>query len=156
PHVHLRGPDRGPVTFAGEKTGGEGSAYVQDTVQLTRRLSANIGLRLDRYRLAASDTHLSPRLNFAYRFGSPGTVLHASYNHFFVPPAVENLLISSAGLTRFLQDFPVALPPLQPIRENQFEAGISHPLVRGIRLGFTGYYRDSKNPVHTVLFPDSR
>ncbi len=65
-------------------------------------------------------------------------------------------MISSAGLTRFLQDFPVALPPLQPIVENQFELGVTHPLAGSLRLGLTGYYRVSDNPVHTVLFPDSR
>jgi outer membrane receptor protein involved in Fe transport len=74
----------------------------------------------------------------------------------FVPPAVENVLISSAGLTPFLQDFPVPLPPLQPIRENQFELGANQPLPHGIRVAATGYFRDSKNPVHTILFPDSR
>jgi len=156
PHVHLRGPNRGPITFSGEKTGGQGSAYLQDTVQLARGLTANVGLRFDRYSLATSDTHFSPRVNVAYRFAGSGTVLHASFDHFFVPPAVENVLISSAGLTRFLQDFPVALPPVQPIRENQFEAGVSQQIQGGLRLGVTGYYRTSKNPVHTVLFPDSR
>jgi outer membrane receptor protein involved in Fe transport len=50
----------------------------------------------------------------------------------------------------------VALPPLQAIREDQFEAGVSQQIPGGIRLGATGYYRHSKNPVHTVLFPDSR
>jgi hypothetical protein len=74
----------------------------------------------------------------------------------FVPPAVENVLISSAGLTPFLQDFPVPLPPLQPIRENQFELGANQPLPHGIRVAATGYFRDNKNPVHTILFPDSR
>ncbi|PYS19512.1 MAG: hypothetical protein DMG17_02220 [Acidobacteria bacterium] len=156
PHVHLRGPNRGPITFADHRTGGQGSAYVQDTMQLTGALTVNAGLRFDRYSLAASDTHFSPRVNLAYRFAGSGTVLHASYDHFFVPPAVENVLISSAGLTRFLQDFPVPLPPLQPIRENQFEVGASQQIPGGIRVALTGYYRKSDNPVHTVLFPDSR
>jgi len=156
PHVHLRGPNRGPITFTDHRTGGQGSAYVQDTMQLTRALTVNAGLRFDRYSLATSDTHFSPRVNLAYRFAGSGTVIHASYDHFFVPPAVENVLISSAGLTRFLQDFPVPLPPLQPIRENQFEVGASQQIPGGIRVAVTGYYRNSKNPVHTVLFPDSR
>ena len=99
PHVHLRGPNRGPITFAEQKTGGQGSGYLQDTVQLMRGLTANVGLRFDRYSLATSDTHFSPRVNLAYRFAGSGTTLHTSYNHFFVPPAVENVLISSAGLT---------------------------------------------------------
>lgn len=156
PHFYLRGPNRGPITFAGEKTGGQISAYLQDTVQLTRGLSVNVGLRYDRYSLATSDFQFSPRLNVAYRFSETGTVLHASYNHFFVPPAVENVLISSAGLTRYLQDFAQPLPPLRPIVENQFEMGVTHPFARNFHLGLTGYYRISNNPVHTVLFPDSR
>src|SRR5437667_385935 len=156
PHVHLRGPNRGPITFTDHRTGCQGSAYVQDTMQLTRGLTVNAGLRFDRYSLATSDTHFSPPVNLAYRFAGSGTVLHASYNHFFVPPAVENVLISSAGLTRFLQDFPVPLPPLQSIRENQFEVGASQHIPGGIRVALTGYYRNSDNPVHTVLFPDSR
>src|SRR5213078_3823764 len=55
PHVHLRGPNRGPITFADHRTGGQASAYVQDTVQFTRALTANVGLRFDRYSLAMSD-----------------------------------------------------------------------------------------------------
>jgi len=156
PHVHLRGPNRGPITFAEQRTGGQASAYVQDTVQFTRALTANVGLRFDRYSLAMSDSHFSPRVNFAYRFAGSRTVLHASYDHFFVPPAVENVLTSSAGLTRFLQDSPVPLPPLQPIRENQFELGVSQQFPNRIRVAVTGYYRESTNPAHTILFPDSR
>jgi len=156
PHVHLRGPNRGPITFAERKTGGQASGYVQDAVQLTGNLRLDAGLRYDGYSLATSVWQFSPRLNLAYRISRAGTVLHASYNHFFVPPAVENVLISSAGLTRFLQDRPEALPPLQPIIEDQFELGLTHPFARNLRAGLTGYYRTSDNPVHTVLFPDSR
>src|SRR2546428_11148708 len=102
-------------------------------MQLTRGLTVNAGLRFDRYSLATSDTHFSPRVNLAYRFAGSGTVIHASYDHFFVPPAVENVLISSAGLTRFLQDFPIPLPPLPPTRENPFEAGASQHIPCGGR-----------------------
>src|SRR5213594_1276900 len=153
--VEIQGPQGRPITFARRKTGGQGSAYLQDTVQLSRELTANIGFRVDRYSLATSRTHWSPRLNFAYRVGT-STVVHASYNHFFVPPAVENVLISSAGLTRFLADFEQPLPALQPIIEDQFELGVTRPVVGNLRVGVSGYYRKSEKPVHTVLFPDSR
>ena len=86
---------------------------------MTDGLTLNAGLRFDHYNLATSATHFSPRVNMAYRFSDAGTVLHASYDHFFVPPAMENVLISSAGLTRFLQDFGSPLPPLRPIVEDQ-------------------------------------
>jgi hypothetical protein len=95
-------------------------------------------------------------VNLAYRPGNAGTVIHASYNHFFVPPAVENVLISSGGLTRFLQDRPEPLPPLRPIVEDQVELGLTQPIGSALRAGVSSYYRISNNPVHTVLFPDSR
>jgi len=146
----------GPITFAQQQTGGQISAYLQDTVQLTRNLTLNSGLRYDHYTLATSATHFSPRLNLAYRVGGAGATLHASYNHFFVPPAVENVLTSSAGLTRFLEGSTEALPPLRPIVEDQAEIGLTQPIMRTLRVGLSSYYRLSDNPVHTALFPDSR
>jgi outer membrane receptor protein involved in Fe transport len=154
-HIHFRGPDRGPVNFYQRETGGQISLYLQDKIALTPRLTADVGLRFDRYSLAISDSHLSPRLNLAYQFNS-GTVLHGSYNHFFVPPPIENVLASSAGLTGFISEIGGPLPPLRPIKENQFELGVTQPIARLLRVGLTGYYRISNDPSHTVLFPDSR
>jgi len=154
-HIHFRGPDRGPVSFSGRETGGQVSLYLQDKIQLTRNLNADIGLRFDRYSLAASDSHFSPRLNLAYRFDA-GTVLYGSYNHFFVPPPVENVLAASAGLTELISEIGEPLPALRSIVENQFELGVTQPIARLLRVGLTGYYRISNDPVHTVLFPDSR
>src|SRR5688572_1681881 len=85
-HIHFRGPNQGPgiprpVLFDKKETGGQASGYFQDKVQLTRRLSVDVGVRYDAYDLADSASHFSPRLNAAYRLGS-GTVVHGSYNHF--------------------------------------------------------------------------
>lgn len=154
-HIHFRGPNRGPVVFEQQKTGGQISAYVQDQFRLTRSLRADIGVRYDRYSLASSAYHFSPRLNIAYTLSS-GTVLYSSYNHFFVPPPVENVLAGSSGLTRFVSEIGVPLPPLRPIVEDQVELGVLQLLAQRLRLGLAGYYRLSDNPVHTVLFPDSR
>ena len=144
------------TNFAQQKTGGQISLYLQDKVQLTDHLTADLGLRYDRYSLATSDFRFSPRINLAYRLAATGTLFHASYNHFFVPPPVENILASSAGLTRFIRGFSQPLPPLRPTLENQFELGILHPVHRNFHLGLTGYYRISNDQVHTVLLPDSR
>ena len=146
----------GPISFAERKSGGQIGLYFQDSVQLTENLTVDAGLRYDRYSLASSEFHFSPRLNVAYRFLKTDTVLHGSYNHFFVPPAVENVLASSAGLSRFFHDVDEALPPLRPVIENQFELGVTHPFHRNFRLGLTGYYRVSNDQLHTVLLPDSR
>ena len=159
-HIHFRGPNLGagiprPVNFHERETGGQVSLYLQDKIQLTRGLTADIGLRFDRYSLAISEHHFSPRLNLAYRFDS-GAVLYGSYNHFFVPPPVENVLASSAGLTQFISEVGEPLPAVRPIKENQFELGVTQPIARLLRVGLTGYYRISNDPSHTVLFPDSR
>ncbi len=154
-HIHFRGPNRGPVVFQQKKTGGQVSLYLQDQVRLTPALAADVGLRFDRYSLAISDSHFSPRLNLAYRFPT-GTVLHGSYNHFFAPPPIENVLMNSAGLTRLIVEIGRPLPPLRPIVENQFELGVTQPLAKLLRLGLTGYYRISNDPLHTILFPDVR
>jgi hypothetical protein len=166
-HIHFRGPNLGagiprPVVFDETETGGQWSLYLQDKMQVTRGFTADIGLRFDHYSLAISESQFSPRLNLAYRF-TPGTVLHASYNRFFVPPPVENVLASSAGLTRFISEVVAVLPqtggtlpPLRPIKEDQFELGVTQPFAGVLRVGLTGYYRISNDPPHTVLFPDSR
>lgn len=151
PHIHFIG---GTVNFAGRETGGQLSAYAQDGIQLGARLTTDVGLRLDHYDLVVSQTHASPRVNVAYQLGR-GAVLHASYNHFFVPPAIEGVLSSSAGLTQRIREVGTALPALEATTENQFELGGSTPL--GLfNLAMTGYYRATDNPVHTTLWPDSR
>jgi outer membrane receptor protein involved in Fe transport len=159
-HIHFRGPNLGagiprPVIFQQEKTGGQISFYLQDKMQLTRGLTVDLGLRYDRYSLAISDFHFSPRLNVAYQFRS-GTVLHGSYNHFFVPPPVENVLANSAGLSQLVSEVGVPLPALRPFVENQFELGVTQPVSDALRLGLTSYYRISNDVAHTVVFPDVR
>src|SRR5262245_57121259 len=92
-HVHLRGPNLGagiprPVLFSATDTGGQVSVFAQDKLQLTSGLTLDLGVRVDHYSLEISESHVSPRVNAAYRLPA-GTVLFASYNHFFVPPPIE-------------------------------------------------------------------
>jgi outer membrane receptor protein involved in Fe transport len=159
-HVHFRGPNLGsgvprPVVFNASETGGQASAFLQDKMQLSSNFTLDVGLRFDQYSVAISESHVSPRLNAAYRL-APGTVLFGSYNHFFVPPPVENVLASSAGLTRFVSEIGAPLPPVRAITEDQFELGVTQSVAGNVSLGVTGYYRLSDDPPHTTLFPDSR
>jgi outer membrane receptor protein involved in Fe transport len=159
-HVHFRGPNLGagiprPVVFSGRKTGGQASVFVQDKMQVTREFTLDVGVRFDRYSLAISQSHVSPRVNAAYRFPS-GTVLFGSYNHFYVPPPIENVLASSAGLTSFVSEVGRPLPAVRSIKENQFELGVTQPIAGTFNVGLTSYYRLSDDPPHTTLLPDSR
>jgi outer membrane receptor protein involved in Fe transport len=159
-HVHFRGPNLGPgvprpVVFNGRETGGQASFFLQDDLQVTSNFTLNLGLRFDRYSLAISESHLSPRVNGAYRFPA-GTVVFGSFNHFYVPPPIENLLASGAGLTGLVSEIGRPLPPVQSIKENQFELGVTQPIAGTVNVGLTSYYRFSNDPPHTTLFPDSR
>ena len=149
-HMHMSGP---PLVFNGSEAGGQVSVYVQDNIQ-AGRVTLDAGLRVDHYGLLVSATHASPRVNVGVRL-TDETMLHASYNHFFVPPPIEGVLSSSAGLTRSIDEIGVALPPLEPVIEDQFEAGVTTGL-GPFELALTSYYRDTANPVHTTLWPDSR
>lgn len=143
----------GIIDFHGSERGNQMSAYVQDAIQLGSRMTADIGVRVDRYDLAVSETHASPRVNMALRIGD-GAVVHASYNHFFEPPPIDGVLSTSAGLTAHIAQIGHALPPLKPATGNQFELGASAP-VGSLRLGLTGYYRKADDAVHTTVWPDS-
>jgi outer membrane receptor protein involved in Fe transport len=151
PHIHIVD---NAIDFDGREGGGQVSAYVQDTVSLGNRLTADVGVRVDRYDLLVSATHASPRVNVAFEVGR-GAVVHASYNRFFVPPPIEGVLSSSAGLTARIREIGVALSPLEPTTEDQFELGASTG-AGPVRLALTGYYRATDNPVHTTVWPDSR
>ena len=151
PHVHVV-----PISFEQQTSGGQVSAYVQDSMRLGDGLTADLGVRVDRYGLVVTRTHASPRVNLAYRLGPRGTVAHASYNHFFVPPPIENVLSSSAGLTESIREIGVALDPLSPTVENQFEVGVTQPFRQGVQMGVTGYYRRGDDEVHTTVWPDAR
>jgi hypothetical protein len=151
PHIHIAG---NTIAFAGRESGHQVSAYAQSAFQLGSRITADAGMRLDRYDLLVSATHASPRVNVAFQAGG-GVVFHASYNHFFVPPPIEGVLSSSAGLTQYISEIGSALPPIDPTTEDQFELGASLP-AGPFHLALTGYYRATDNPVHTTVWPDAR
>jgi hypothetical protein len=150
PHLHFAGP----IDINLSEAGGQMSAYAQDTVQLGTRVTANLGLRLDHYTLVTTATHASPRVNLAFRLAE-GTTLHASYNRFFVPPPIEGVLVSSAGLTAGINEIGHALPALEPTVEDQLELGLAQTLGPAT-LAVTGYYRDTDDPMHTTVWPDAR
>jgi outer membrane receptor protein involved in Fe transport len=151
PHV-----DIDPIMFEQQRAGGQVGAYAQDSVKLGDAITADLGIRLDRYRVVVARTHASPRVNLAYRLGSRGTTVHASYDHLFVPPPMESILSSSAGLTEFVEEIGKPLPALPPTVENQFEVGVIQPFSAGTQLGVTGYYRRGRDAVHTIIWPDAR
>ncbi len=150
PHQHF-GAD---IAFEGRRRGGAAALFVQDSIAATGRLTLDVGVRADAYRVVESAAHVSPRVNVAYTAG--GAVFHASYNHLFSPPPIEGLLASSAGLTRDIREIDRALPPLGSTVGHQVEAGVGRAVAAALRLSATAYYRRSDRPVHTTVWPDAR
>jgi outer membrane receptor protein involved in Fe transport len=126
-----------PFVFRGRETGGQASAYFQDRLRVSENFSADLGLRYDQYSLATSAHALSPRVNLAYAPGGGRTVLHLSYDRFFSPPPIENLLLSA----RLGFD---AQPP-RASSSNHFEAGASRTLRERLLLRLTAYWRSDRN-----------
>ncbi|MGE0443772.1 MAG: TonB-dependent receptor [Vicinamibacterales bacterium] len=151
PHMHIHG---NRIQYTGRDSGGQVSAFVQDSLRLGSRVMLDLGVRVDRYDMVTTASHASPRANLAVQVGR-GAVVHASYNRFFVSPPIEGVLSSSAGLTADISEIGRALPPIEPTVEDQGELGISAP-VGPLRVVATGYLRTTDNPVHTTVWPDSR
>src|SRR5215471_10322056 len=133
--------DGTPLTFSfsGNKIDREQALYAQDLVRLGRwTLSA--GLRWDHYQLVAEKSALSPRLGIAWYWPRTDTVFHASYDRVFQTPAFENILLSSSTAVVALnpQMFRV---PVQPSRENFYEAGLAQGFGRKTKMDLSYYER---------------
>ena len=82
----------------GKKASQSFSAYVQDEWQIVSWLTANYGVRYDRYTAFSEGSQVSPRLNFVVQ-PLDGTTLHAGYSRYFSPPPFE--LIASESVSKF-------------------------------------------------------
>jgi outer membrane receptor protein involved in Fe transport len=126
-----------PFVFRGRETGGQASAYFQDQLRVSKNFNANLGLRYDQYSLVTSGHAFSPRINLAYSLDGGRTVLHFSYNRFFSPPPIENLLLSSR------LGFDNQSPQIS--FSNHFEAGASRSVRDKLVLRVTAYWRSDRN-----------
>jgi outer membrane receptor protein involved in Fe transport len=138
----------GPLDFRGRNTGGQAGLYFQDQLRVVRNFTANVGLRYDQYSLVTSGHGLSPRINLAYAWPGVRTVVHFAYNRFFVPPPIENLLLSAA--------LGWESQPPRIARSHHFEAGASHALGDKLVVRLTGYWRSDQNSFETTELANVR
>ena len=99
------------------RTGFYAASYVQDTWAITKKFTANYGLRLDWYKAdqnvpgqtGVSQANLSPRVNLAYQV-TPKTVMRASYNRLFIqPPLAQGEIIGQAIVPETLDQYDVSV-----------------------------------------------
>ncbi len=129
--------------FADRGSDSEQSGFVQDSMRWGR-LTIGAGVRWDRYRLRTAEQAVSPRLSAAWSVPSAGLSLRAAYDRVFQTPAIENVLLSSAGIVDSLGGTGVFLP-LKAARGNFFETGFSKTLLNRLRVDGTYFHRSVTN-----------
>src|SRR5690349_11138470 len=139
-----------PFVFDQAKTGRTLSAYLQDRFTLAKNLTLDLGVRYDNYKLLIHDQELSPRIGVAYFIPKTQTTLRASYNRLFQPPPAENLLLASSAQAAALSPIAVlrgvtTVQPIEPDKENSFEAGAQQLLTQKFRLNLTVYQKRIEN-----------
>lgn len=131
------------------RTGFYRAVYLQDTWRVSKRFTANLGLRADWYRqtqnLGQSEiniTTLSPRLNFSYGL-SRQTNLRWSYNRLFnTPPLAQGAILGQ---------------PIQPETLDQYDLSLEHQLAPRQTLSLAYYVKQIRNQVDTgLLIPGSQ
>lgn len=155
-----------PFLFQGRVGRGAASAYAQDDFSPWPRLTVNAGLRYDHTDLLLPTQQASPRLGAVYYLPQTHTALRASFNHLYMPPQVENLLLASSLQARQLSPFAVSLggggSDLAAETSSAYEVGASQQLPKTLRLNLAYWWRDFRNIDDpnvlfstTVIFPNS-
>jgi outer membrane receptor for ferrienterochelin and colicin len=120
--------------------------YVQDHWQITDRLAANFGLRLDGVDAFVSEWQISPRVNLVYQ-ATPALAFFAGYSRFFLPPQLEYLPPSS--LAKYENTTAAASVTTDDAskaeRSHYFDAGATYELNQAWKFGVEGYYKLMRN-----------
>jgi outer membrane cobalamin receptor len=120
----------------------EASLFLQDEWKPFQGLTLNFGARLDRVGGPGGGTKLGPRASIVWA-PREGTILHAGYARYFVPPpesSQEAILLP--GTTGALPTATGGAP--RPETDNYYDAGIQQKL-GALTVGIDGYWRDAAN-----------
>jgi outer membrane receptor protein involved in Fe transport len=129
------------------------SAYLQDEWKLLPNLTANYGLRFDKFTAYTAAKQTSPRLNVVWE-ALPGTTAHAGYSRYISPPPFE--LVGGKDIALFANTTnpplaPGASAPL-PERANYYDLGVQQKFTHALSVGLDSYYKQSSNLVDEGQF----
>lgn len=152
--------DGDPFFFEDAAARDQGSVYIQDTVSFFERLTVNAGLRFDATSVLVEASQLSPRIGAVFYIPSWRTTLRGSYNRLFMPPQVENLLLSSSPEAH--ASSPYGGAEVHPERQHAYEVGFAQALGDWGVLDTVYWRRDVRNFADpnvffgtTIVFPNS-
>jgi len=154
-----------PFVFADRKTRGLASMYLQDNVTPLAGLTISAGVRYDHSRLLVSDQQLSPRIGAVYYVARSRTAIRGSFNRLYMPPQIENLLLSDSEQARALSPFVGTTgggAGVRPEKTSAYEAGFSQDCLGLAKLDAVYWWRNFRNYDDpnvffstTVVFPNS-
>ena len=121
----------------------EPAAYVQDQWHLGA-WNISYGIRFDHYDFVVNQSAWSPRLSVSRYIANLSLLVHASYDHAFQTPAMENLLLASSPLLASLNPV-VARLPVQPSIGNFYEFGFTKAISGNLRVDADIFRRNFTN-----------
>ena len=162
----LKFDQQDPFLFRDRRVRGQASCYVQDSFSLFRNLTINAGIRFDHTALLVSDSQISPRFGTVYYIPYTRTAIRGSYNRLFMPPQVENLLLSSSEQARQLSPFVTPEgkggAEVPPEKQHAFEVGFAQDVGTLFRFDAAYWWRFVKNYADpnvffgtTIIFPNA-
>lgn len=143
--VYQLAPNPVSPTVSVKHTGFYRAAYLQDTWNVSSKLTMNYGLRLDWYRAditlggalnVVNTAQISPRINLAYLL-TPKTIARFSYNRLFTQPPLSQA--ATLGL---------AIPPQTG---DLYEGSVERQVARNQTLKLAYYYKEWRNFADTGL-----
>jgi hypothetical protein len=155
-----------PFVFRDRRIRGQFSGYIQDTFSPLKNFTIDAGLRFDHSSLLASEQQFSPRVGAVYYVHRTRTAVRGSFNRLYMPPQIENLLLSSSEQARRLSPFASeaagGAKTVLPERVSAYEVGFAQDVLGLFRLDGAYWYRSFRNFDDpnvffntTIIFPNS-
>lgn len=141
---HVRG---NPFVFSERRIGRQVSAYIQDTFSPFKHFTVEAGLRYDNYRLLVFDQEFSPRLGLAYFIPRTRSAVRFSFNRFFQPPQIENLLLAGSAAAARLSPFADqgGSAEIRPDKQWVYEVGFAQEVANLFKLDIAYFWKRIRN-----------
>jgi len=148
--VYTANPGATSPTLNVHRTGFYAASYIQDTWKVTKKFTANYGLRLDWYQgnqnvpgqTGVNQANVSPRVNLAYEV-APKTIMRAAYNRLFIqPPLAQGEIIGQAIIPETL---------------SQYDFSVERQLTKYQKAKIAYYAKNMRNQIDTgLLIPNTQ
>ena len=141
------------VSETNRKSGSLGGVYLQDEWHPWKRVTLNIGGRLDVADTGLTEWQLSPRANLVWE-ATASTTAHLGYARYFTPPSLDRIRTESLATFANTSNAP-EIPTSSPVRAERMhsvDVGVTQKLLRGLSVGVDSYGKWSRNQLDDGFF----